>query len=123
MSSYSIEKGDKHVIVHCDVANLTKEVVQTIFNEYVSNYDDWNVVLNLSKTESFNEGAIVSCEQWFQHVKNGEHSFIVTGLNDNLGHFLPNIEQVPSISEAQDLIFMEEVERDLGVHLDFDEEE
>lgn len=123
MSSYSIEKGDKHLVVSCLEKNPSQELIKTIFAEYLSHFEDWNVVFNLSSIGTLEKDVIDTIEEWFLHVKNGDHSFIIACLDENIGHFLPNIEQVPSITEAQDLLFMEEVERDLGVHLDFNEEE
>ena len=123
MAEFKLEAADKHVIVTCTAKIVTQTIVQTMQANYTSLYDDWNVVLFLAEATKVKAEAIDELEQWFQHVRNGEHSFVIAALQDDLRHLLPNIEQVPSLTEAQDLIFMEEVERELGVHLDLDEEE
>ena len=123
MAEFNIESADKHVVVSVSVATITTDLVQTMSAAYTSLYDDNNMVLILSGVNEIEPPAVIELERWFQHVKNGDQSFVIADLKDDLGHLLPNIEQAPTITEAQDLIFMEEVERELGVHLDLDEDE
>ena len=119
--SYSINIGDKHALVEFNSSDIKLGAIAAIRKELHVQHPNENVILNLPKITILTAQNITDIKEWFHATKAANHSFIIVSLADDLGVDLPNIEQTPTISEARDMIFMEEVERELGASFDFDE--
>ncbi len=123
MSAFTIKKGDKHVLIQIADSAPSSALLTNLLTEYTSSHTESNVVLNLEEVLTLDVECVKVIEAFFKQVMAEELSFIIAGLDEELGYLLPNIEQTPTITEAQDLVFMEEVERELGAHIDFENEE
>ena len=119
--SYSITIGDKNALVTISANAIHTGVIASIRKELKSKFPDENVILDLPQVTVLTSQNITDIKEWFHVTKAANHSFIISSLSDDLGVDLSNIEQTPTVSEARDMIFMEEVERELGASFDFDE--
>lgn len=121
MSGFTFTKGEKHVLIKVTEPEPASTLLTNLLQEYTSSYTGTNVVLNLEEIQTLNPDQVEVIETFFKQVRGSEVSFVIAGLDEELGHLLSNIEQTPTVTEAQDLVFMEEVERELGAHLDFED--
>jgi anti-anti-sigma regulatory factor len=123
MNGFTFTKGEKHVLIRIAESEPTSALLTNLLQEYTSSHTGTNVLLNLEVIQTLNPEQVEVIETFFKQVRGSGVSFVIAGLDEELGHLLSNIEQTPTVTEAQDLVFMEEVERELGAHLDFEDEE
>ena len=98
-------------------ANMTEDMMQT-FNECMQT-DVKNVIINLEQvTKMDKETALHLCNMQEGSYENG-HSLVICCLNKDLEAWLDREEilevmnTTPTISEAMDLVQMEEIEREM----------
>ena len=78
-----------------------------------------NIILDLSAVKYSDSSGLSSLLVGHRLCKNSEGSFIITGLNENITRLitisqLENVLSiVPTVEEAIDIVFMEEIEKEL----------
>lgn len=116
--NYSFTSGDKHLLIEVQDSDPTSEFFQLLQEKSDEKYAKENIILHLPAVENLSKEACEVINWWSKYVISKKKSFVISSLVDELQDFLPNIEHTPTISEAQDIIFMEEVERDIDAHFD-----
>lgn len=106
-----IENKDKTTIIK----NTTSDI--NSFIEYITtelvNFKSQNLIIDLTKTDITVKDIKLFAEASKTHKKN-KKSFAIVANNIDYNAVPTKISVVPSIQEANDLIEMEEIERDLG---------
>ncbi|MEQ3661976.1 MAG: ribonuclease Z [Flavobacterium sp.] len=94
-------KGDIHTFI------------ENISNQYTS-YSNQNLILDITHDNSINENDLNSFKELSKkHIK-AKKSFVIVADNIDFNNIPNSITVVPSVLEAQDIIEMDEIERDLG---------
>lgn len=118
---FSVDKHDKYLIFKLDEHKLNSLIAPKLKSELILlNTEGFrNIVLDLSQVQYSDSSGLGSVLVGHRVCKNADGLFVLTNLNDNI-HRLVNISQlegvlniVPSNDEAIDLIFMEEIEKEL----------
>ena len=102
------EKGDSHI-------KLIVEGGNTNVKEFRSSLDiniEGNILIDLSAIDKLDMESKLFLDEFAKRHKAQKHSIILASPNKIKG--LKNLEIVPTVNEARDLIFMEITERELG---------
>jgi anti-anti-sigma factor len=119
--SFEIEKKDKYTLIRSKVEKLDSTVSPLLKSELVviSNDGGRNIIIDLSDTRYCDSSGLSAILVGNRLCKNANGSFIVCGLQDSVKKLI-TISQLdtilnitPSFTEAEDMLFMEEVERDI----------
>ncbi|GIU70022.1 MAG: hypothetical protein KatS3mg002_1258 [Candidatus Woesearchaeota archaeon] len=119
--SFEIEKKDKYTLIRSKVEKLDTTVSPLLKSELVviSNDGGRNIIIDLSHTRYCDSSGLSAILVGNRLCKNANGSFIVCGLQDSVKKLI-TISQLdtilnitPSFTEAEDMLFMEEVERDI----------
>ncbi len=106
-----IENKDKTTIIK----NTTSDI--NSFIEYITtelvNFKSQNLIIDLTTTDITVKDIKLFAEASKTHKKN-KKSFVIVANDIDYNAVPTKISVVPSIQEANDLIEMEEIERDLG---------
>jgi anti-sigma B factor antagonist len=118
---FEIDKHEKYVLLkpldielNSDNAPKLKSELILINTEGIN-----NIILDLSNIQSADESGVSALLSANRLCKNSEGTFVLSCLHSELqnlfGLFTTEnyINIVPTVSEAIDLVFMEEIERDL----------
>ncbi len=119
--SFEIEKKDKYTLIRSKIEKLDSTVSPLLKSELVviSNDGGRNIIMDLSDTRYCDSSGLSAILVGNRLCKNANGSFIVCGLQDSVKKLI-TISQLdtilnitPSFTEAEDMLFMEEVERDI----------
>jgi len=119
---FSVDKHDKYVVIRLDETKLTAENTPKLKSEFILlNAEGYcNIVLDLSVVTDCDDSQDLSSLLVGDRIcKKSKGLFIVTGLNKCIAQLLEmsSIDQslniVGNLDEAEDLIFMEEIEKEL----------
>lgn len=119
--SFEIEKKDKYILVRSKVEKLDSAVSPLLKSELVviNNDGGRNIIMDLSDTRYCDSSGLSAILVGNRLCKNANGSFIICGLQDSVKKLI-SISQLdtilnitPSFTEAEDMLFMEEVERDI----------
>lgn len=120
---YTIDKQERYAILSLEEESLNNLVAPQLKSEFVilSNEGVNNLILDLSKVsfvDSSGLSAILTGDRLWKRLG----SFILTGIEHSSVKKLIEISRletiltiIPTVSESIDYIFMEEMERELGV--------
>jgi anti-sigma B factor antagonist len=125
---FSIDKHEKYVVLKLNEAKFTNENTPKLKSEFILlNAEGFrNIVLDLSAIKQCDDSQDLSSLLVGDRLcKNANGVFIVTGINAVVAKILEmsSLDQsltiVSKLDEATDLIFMEEIEKELlgGVNL------
>lgn len=125
---FSIDKHEKYVVLGLDEIKFTNENTPKLKSEFILlNAEGFrNIVLDLSSIKQCDDSQDLSSLLVGDRLcKKANGLFIVTGVNDTVAKILEmsNLDQsltiVSKLDEATDLIFMDEIEKELlgGVDL------
>lgn len=118
---FTVDKHEKYVLLKLNEAKLNSLISPQLKSELilVNTEGQRNIILDLSAVKYSDSSGLSSLLVGHRICKNSEGSFIITGINENISRLI-TISQletvltiVPSVEEAIDLIFMEEIEREL----------
>lgn len=118
---FTIDKHDKYVIFKLDEQKLNSLISPKLKSELIliNTEGQRNIILDLSEVKYTDSSGLGSLLVGHRICKNAEGVFILTHLNENITR-LVHISQledvltiVPSNDEAIDLVFMEEIEKEL----------
>jgi anti-sigma B factor antagonist len=118
---FTVDKHEKYVLIKLNESKLNSLISPQLKSEFILTNTEGqrNIILDLSLVKYSDSSGLGSLLVGHRICKNAEGSFIITGINDNIMR-LVTISQletvltiVPSVEEAIDLIFMEEIEKEL----------
>ena len=119
---FSVDKHEKYVVLRLDEPRLTTENAPRLKSEFILlNTEGYcNIVLDLSEVSACDDSQDLSCLLVGDRLcKKANGLFIVTGITKCILELLEmsSIDQslniVGQLEEAEDLIFMEEIEKEL----------
>lgn len=119
---FSVDKHEKYVVIRLDEARLTAENTPMLKSEFiVMNAEGYcNIVLDLSMVTDCDDSQDLSLMLVGDRLcKKSNGLFIITNITKCISHLLEisSVDQslniVSSLVEAEDLIFMEEIEKEL----------
>lgn len=118
---FSIDKHEKYVLIKLNESKLNSLISPQLKSEFILINTEGlrNIILDLSAVKYSDSSGLSSLLVGHRLCKNSEGSFIITGLNENITRLvtisqLENVLSiVPTVEEAIDLIFMEEIEKEL----------
>jgi anti-sigma B factor antagonist len=126
---FSIDKHEKYVVLKLNEAKFTNDNTPKLKSEFiVLNAEGYrNIVLDLSSIKQCDDSQDLSSLLVGDRLcKNANGLFIVTGVNNVVSKILEmsNLDQslniVGKLDEATDLIFMDEIEKELLGSVDKD---
>jgi anti-sigma B factor antagonist len=127
---FELDKHEKYAIVKpLDVEELNSETAPKLKSELllIHTEDIYNIILDLSNVHTIDESGATALLSANRLCRNYQGTFVLTGVHTEIQKLLGlsstenyfNI--VPTITEAIDLVFMEEIERDLRKEMGDDE--
>ncbi|RZL61959.1 MAG: anti-sigma factor antagonist [Pedobacter sp.] len=124
---FSTDKHEKYVVLKLDEPNFSNDNTPALKSEFILlNAEGYrNIVLDLSAVEECNDSQDLSCLLVGDRLcKSAGGIFVVTGVNNTIASIvkISNLHQsvtfVNKLDEATDLIFMEEIEKELRGSVD-----
>ncbi|GAB3905593.1 STAS domain-containing protein [Mucilaginibacter boryungensis] len=118
---FAVDKHEKYVLVKLNESKINSLITPQLKSELIliNAEGQRNIVLDLSQVKFADSSGLSSLLVGHRLCKNAEGSFIMVGLNDAVARLI-TISQldtvltiVPTVEEAIDLIFMEEIEKEL----------
>jgi anti-anti-sigma factor len=118
---FTVDKHEKYVLIKLNESKLNSLMSPHLKSELIlmNTEGQRNVILDLSSVKYSDSSGLSSLLVGHRICKNAEGSFILTGINENILKLI-TISQlenvltiVPTVGEAVDLIFMEEIEKEL----------
>lgn len=119
---FSVDKHEKYVVIRLDELRLTADNTPRLKSEFILlNAEGYcNIVLDLSMVTACDDSQDLSCLLVGDRIcKKANGLFIVAHITECISQLLEisSIDQslniVSNLSEAEDLIFMEEIEKEL----------
>ncbi len=119
---FELDKHEKYVLIKpLDVEELNSETGPKLKSEILLIHTEgiYNVILDLSNVHSADESGASALLSANRLCRNYEGTFVLTGVHSEIQQLLGlsttenYINIVPTTTEAIDLVFMEEIERDL----------
>lgn len=118
---FTVDKHEKYVLIKLNESKLNSLISPQLKSELILMNTDGlrNIILDLSLVKFADSSGLSSLLVGHRICKNAEGIFILTGLSDSVARLvaISQLEGVLSIvgtpEEAIDLIFMEEIEKDL----------
>jgi anti-sigma B factor antagonist len=118
---FSVDKHEKYILIKLDENKLNSLVSPQLKSELILTNTEGqrNIILDMSGVKYADSSGLSSLLVGHRLCKNSGGVFILTGINDAVSRLL-TISQldtviiiVPKVEEAIDLIFMEEIEKEL----------
>lgn len=118
---FTVDKHEKYVLIKLNESKLNSLISPQLKSELILMNTDGqrNIILDLSMVKFADSSGLSSLLVGHRICKNAEGSFILTGLSDSVARLISisQLENVLSIvttsEEAIDLVFMEEIEKEL----------
>lgn len=118
---FAVDKHEKYILIKLNESKLNSLVTPQLKSELIliNTEGQRNIILDLSQIKFADSSGLSALLVGHRLCKNAEGSFILTGLNDAVSRLITisQLENVLSIvqttEEAIDLIFMEEIEKEL----------
>ncbi|MFK8104371.1 MAG: STAS domain-containing protein [Saprospiraceae bacterium] len=127
---FSVDKQEKYTTLSLEEENLNSVMAPDLKSEFVIMHNEGakNLILDLSKVKFVDSSGLSAILTANRLWNNTSGSFILTGIENENVKKLIKISRldtvftiIPTISEAIDYVFMEEVERELNADADKDE--
>ena len=115
---FTVDKHEKYILIKLEETKLNSLVSPKLKSELILTNTEGqrNIILDMSEADS---SGLSSLLVGHRLCKNAEGVFILTGINEAVSRLI-TISQldnvitiVPTVEEAIDLIFMEEIEKEL----------
>ncbi|MES3018948.1 MAG: STAS domain-containing protein [Bacteroidota bacterium] len=118
---FTVDKHEKYVLIKLNENKLNSLISPQLKSELILTNTEGqrNIILDLSNVKYSDSSGLSSLLVGHRICKNAEGTFILTGINENIARLitisqLENILTiVATVDEAIDLIFMEEIEKEL----------
>ena len=120
--NFTINNKEKHYLVTCNIENLNSVVSSELKSEFlvVNKEGNKNIILDLSKAKYADSSGLSAVLLANRLCRDAGGTFVLTGLNEHIKKLIEiaQLDRVlnitPTLNEAVDLVFMEEIERNLG---------
>jgi anti-sigma B factor antagonist len=118
---FTVDKHEKYVLLKLNESKLNSLVTPQLKSELIliNTEGQINIIMDLSQIKFADSSGLSSLLVGHRLCKNASGVFILVGLNDAVARLI-TISQldsvlaiVPTVEEAIDLVFMEEVEKQL----------
>lgn len=118
---FTVDKHEKYVLLKLNESKINSLVTPQLKSELIliNAEGQRNIILDLSQVKFADSSGLSSLLVGHRLCKNADGSFIMVGLNNAVSR-LVTISQldtvltiVPTVEEAIDLIFMDEIEKEL----------
>lgn len=118
---FTVDKHEKYILLKLNEPKLNSLISPQLKSELIlfNTEGQRNIIIDLSAVKYSDSSGLSSLLVGHRICKNSGGSFIITGLNDNTSR-LVTISQldnvltiVKNVEEGIDLIFMEEIEKEL----------
>lgn len=122
---FTVDKHEKYVLIKLNENKLNSLIAPQLKSELILTNTEGqrNIILDLSNVKYSDSSGLSSLLVGHRICKHSEGTFILTGINDNISRLI-SISQleniltiVATVDEAIDLIFMEEIEKELKKEL------
>ncbi len=118
---FTVDKHEKYIVIKLNESKLNSLISPQLKSELILTNTEGqrNIVLDLSSVKYSDSSGLSSLLVGLRLCKNANGSFILTGVTDAVSKLitisqLDNVMTiVPTVEEAIDLIFMEEIEKEL----------
>lgn len=118
---FTVDKHEKYVLIKLNEDKLNSLISPQLKSELILSNSEGqrNIVLDLANVKYSDSSGLSSLLVGHRICKNSDGTFILTGINENIARLisisqLENILNiVGTVDEAIDLIFMEEIEKEL----------
>ncbi len=118
---FTVDKHEKYVLIKLNESKLNSLISPRLKSELILMNTDGqrNIILDLSTVKFSDSSGLSSLLVGHRICKNADGNFILTGITDSVARLISisQLESVLSIvsttEEAIDLIFMEEIEKEL----------
>lgn len=118
---FTVDKHEKYVLIKLNENKLNSLISPQLKSELILNNSEGqrNIILDLSNVKYSDSSGLSSLLVGHRICKNSDGTFILTKINENIARLisisqLDNILNiVGTVDEAIDLIFMEEIEKEL----------
>lgn len=118
---FTVDKHEKYVLIKLNENKLNSLISPQLKSELILSNSEGqrNIILDLSNVKYSDSSGLSSLLVGHRICKNSDGIFILTGINENISRLisisqLDNILNiVGSVDEGIDLIFMEEIEKEL----------
>lgn len=118
---FTVDKHEKYVLIKLNENKLNSLISPQLKSELILSNSEGqrNIILDLSNVKYSDSSGLSSLLVGHRICKNADGIFILTGIKENIGRLiaisqLENILNiVGSVDEGIDLIFMEEIEKEL----------
>ncbi|MGN7204017.1 STAS domain-containing protein [Pedobacter sp. SAFR-022] len=117
-----VDKHEKYVVVKLNEETFTNDNAPLLKSEFIllNSQGYRNIIMDLSMVKDCEDSQDLSCLLVGDRLcKKSNGHFLITGVNDSLEKIIEisgldeSLNFVAKLREAEDLIFMEEVEKDL----------
>jgi anti-anti-sigma factor len=117
-----VDKHEKYVVVKLNEETFTNDNAPLLKSEFIllNSQGYRNIIMDLSMVKDCEDSQDLSCLLVGDRLcKKANGHFLITGVNDSLEKIIEisgldeSLNFVAKLREAEDLIFMEEVEKDL----------
>lgn len=102
-----------NIIVVKDYVETVDSIIDKITKSY-HQFENRHLIIDFSKKTDFRNSEISSFKDLLKKHNKAKKSFVLVATSIDFNKNTTNINVVPSIQEALDIIEMEEIERDLG---------
>lgn len=118
---FTVDKHEKYILIKLNEGKLNSLVSPQLKSELILTNTEGqrNIILDMSQVKYADSSGLSALLVGHRLCKNSEGVFIITGINEAVSRLI-TISQldnvitiVPKVEEAIDLIFMEEVEKQL----------
>lgn len=118
---FTVDKHEKYILIKLNEGKLNSLVSPQLKSELILTNAEGqrNIILDLSEVKYSDSSGLSSLLVGHRLCKNAEGVFILSGINEAVARLI-TISQldnvitiVPTVEEAIDLIFMEEIEKEL----------
>ncbi len=118
---FTVDKHEKYVLIKLNESKLNSLISPQLKSELILMNTDGqrNIILDLSMVKFSDSSGLSSLLVGHRICKNAEGNFILTGISDPVARLI-SISQLESVlnivsttEEAIDLVFMEEIEKEL----------
>ncbi len=123
---FTVDKHEKYVLIKLNESKLNSLISPQLNSELIlyNSEGQRNIILDLSNVKYSDSSGLSSLLVGHRICKNADGTFILTRINENITRLiaisqLENILNiVGTVDEAIDLIFMEEIEKELKRELE-----
>ncbi len=117
----AIDKQEKYVVVGIQEAKLTSVVAPELKAEIIVLHHEGfkNMIFNLSEVQYCDSSGLSAILVAYRTCRDSNGTFVLTNVQEHVKKLISisqldsMLTQVPTVSEAVDLIFMDEVEKQI----------